>query len=217
MATISCFLCNSRQRRKKALKKRDAYADVDDYGRLRQSELTFLSRGHPSDLLPPSQQTLITDFALQYRPKFRHQYSSNQLLSVNAMMSRGDSISTTSPSTTTDNCNQIANVADGSDGRGVGGGGDVEDVGGAKNVTTIDYNVANTFSRRPVRTIEDGPTTKQKVLVSFIWIGSVFFGITTCFPDKIFGVELSQNILEDQVRNSSDLITSQTRSIFWVG
>ncbi len=60
--------------------------------------------------------------------------------------------------------------------------------------------MANTFSRKPVRTIEDGPTTRQKVLVSFIWIGSAFFGITTCFPDKIFGVELSQKILEDQLK-----------------
>ena len=58
--------------------------------------------------------------------------------------------------------------------------------------------MASTFARKPVRTIEDGPTTKQKVIVSFIWIGSAFFGITTCFPDKVFGVELSQKIKEDQ-------------------
>ena len=58
--------------------------------------------------------------------------------------------------------------------------------------------MASTFARKPMRTIEDGPTTKQKVMVSFIWIGSAFFGITTCFPDKVFGVELSQKIREDQ-------------------
>ena len=69
---------------------------------------------------------------------------------------------------------------------------------GPRVASSIDYNMASTFARKPVRTIEDGPTTKQKVMVSFIWIGSAFFGITTCFPDKVFGVELSQKIKEDQ-------------------
>ena len=64
--------------------------------------------------------------------------------------------------------------------------------------SSIDYNMASTFARKTVRTMEDGPTTKQKVMVSFIWIGSAFFGITTCFPDKVFGVALSQKIKEDQ-------------------
>ena len=36
----------------------------------------------------------------------KFQYSTHNLLSVSAMMSRGDSVSTTSPSTTTDNCQQ---------------------------------------------------------------------------------------------------------------
>ena len=70
--------------------------------------------------------------------------------------------------------------------------------GGPKVASSIEFNMASTFARKPVRTIEDGPTTKQKVIVSFIWIGSAFFGITTCFPDKVFGVELSQKIKEDQ-------------------
>ena len=69
---------------------------------------------------------------------------------------------------------------------------------GPKVASSIDYNMASTFARKTVRTMEDGPTTKQKVMVSFIWIGSAFFGITTCFPDKVFGVALSQKIKEDQ-------------------
>ena len=64
--------------------------------------------------------------------------------------------------------------------------------------SSIDYNMASTFERKSTRTMEDGPTGKQKLMVSFIWIGSAFFGITTCFPDKVFGVELSQKIKEDQ-------------------
>jgi hypothetical protein len=49
------------------------------------------------------------------------------------------------------------------------------------------------------RTLEDGPTTRQKLLVVFIWLCAAFFGVTTCFPDKVFGVEISKQIMEDQV------------------
>ncbi len=41
----------------------------DDYGRLRQSELAFLG----PDCQTPPHSTLITDFAMHYRPQFRHQ------------------------------------------------------------------------------------------------------------------------------------------------
>ena len=35
-----------------------------------------------------------------------------------------------------------------------------------------------------VRTLSDGPTTRQKILVLSIWIFSAIFGFITCFPDK---------------------------------
>ena len=76
--------------------------------------------------------------------------------------------------------------------------------------SSIDYNMASTFARKTVRTMEDGPTTKQKVMVSFIWIGSAFFGIATCFPDKVFGVALSQKIKEDQGGDGANISTDET-------
>ena len=53
---------------------------------------------------------------------------------------------------------------------------------------------------KPKRKIEDGPNARQKLIVAFIWLFSAFFGVTTCFPDKVFGVEMSQKILEEQLR-----------------
>ena len=41
---------------------------------------------------------------------------------------------------------------------------------------------------RPVRTLEDGPTARQKVLVLAIWILAAIFGFMTCFPEKLLGV-----------------------------
>ena len=39
----------------------------------------------------------------------------------------------------------------------------------------------------PIRTLEDGPTTRQKILVVSIWIFASIFGFLTCFPDKLVG------------------------------
>ena len=39
----------------------------------------------------------------------------------------------------------------------------------------------------PIRTLEDGPTTRQKILVVSIWIFASIFGFLTCFPDKLGG------------------------------
>lgn len=50
------------------------------------------------------------------------------------------------------------------------------------------------------RTIEDGPTTRQKMIIAIIWLTSAFFGVMTCFPDKVFGVEISRKIIEEQLK-----------------
>ena len=47
-------------------------------------------------------------------------------------------------------------------------------------------------ARAPVRTLSDGPTTRQKILVVSIWLFSSLFGFLTCFPDKfVHGTEES--------------------------
>ena len=38
--------------------------------------------------------------------------------------------------------------------------------------------------QKVIRTLEDGPTSRQKALVISIWILSSLFGASTCFPDK---------------------------------
>ena len=40
------------------------------------------------------------------------------------------------------------------------------------------------LQQKVVRTLEDGPTPRQKALVISIWIISSLFGASTCFPDK---------------------------------
>ena len=40
------------------------------------------------------------------------------------------------------------------------------------------------FKEKVIRTLEDGPTSRQKALVVSIWILSALFGASTCFPDK---------------------------------
>jgi hypothetical protein len=42
------------------------------------------------------------------------------------------------------------------------------------------------------RSLGDGPTTRQKILVISIWIFSAIFALATCFPDKIFGVSIQE-------------------------
>ena len=46
-----------------------------------------------------------------------------------------------------------------------------------------------------VRTLSDGPTARQKILVVSIWIFSSLFGILTCFPGK-FVTETADPIAE---------------------
>ena len=35
--------------------------------------------------------------------------------------------------------------------------------------------------------MDDGPTTKQKILIVAIWIAAAIFGFLTCFPEKMIG------------------------------
>ena len=42
------------------------------------------------------------------------------------------------------------------------------------------------IQQKVIRTLEDGPTSRQKALVVSIWILSALFGASTCFPDKGF-------------------------------
>ena len=84
--------------------------------------------------------------------------------------------STPTPSTTTDlYLDQVA-----------GENGAISNIEGFKPVNKV------------VRTIEDGPTARQKFLVCFIWVMSALFGAATCFPDKVFGVGLSEQIKNTQ-------------------
>ena len=46
-----------------------------------------------------------------------------------------------------------------------------------------------------MRTLSDGPTARQKILVVSIWIFSSLFGILTCFPGK-FVTETADPIAE---------------------
>lgn len=39
-------------------------------------------------------------------------------------------------------------------------------------------------ARVPLRTLADGPTTRQKILVVSIWLFSAIFGFLTCVPEK---------------------------------
>jgi len=56
---------------------------------------------------------------------------------------------------------------------------------------------ATSSSSKAVRTLEDGPTARQKFLVSSIWVMSALFGAATCFPDKVFGVSVVRQLGED--------------------
>ena len=45
-------------------------------------------------------------------------------------------------------------------------------------------DVKEPLQQKVIRTLEDGPTSRQKLLVISIWIFSALFGASTCFPDK---------------------------------
>ena len=45
-----------------------------------------------------------------------------------------------------------------------------------------------------VRTLSDGPTTRQKILVVSIWLFSAVFGILTCFPDRFVSDDIADPV-----------------------
>ena len=71
----------------------------------------------------------------------------------------------------------------------------------------------------PIRTLEDGPTTRQKILVVSIWIFASIFGFLTCFPDKLSGglevesdsdlpvLTLAPSELESTAPSSGEILT----------
>ncbi|TRY61503.1 hypothetical protein TCAL_05713 [Tigriopus californicus] len=143
---------------------------------------------------PPSAP--ITEYTLQYRPNRQFTSSSLMLMATNTTTTisttRGDSTSTPTPSTITEtHCHQnsvITNAAN------------HEDETTELMAQSLAVAAMPMIKKKHKRTMEEGPTARQKVLVAFIWLGSAFFGVTTCFPDKVFGVEISQQILQDQLR-----------------
>jgi hypothetical protein len=106
----------------------------------------------------------LTDYTLQFRR--------TELRSVIGIMGMSvDSGSTPTPSANTDPCTQQqpSQQQNGDTNRG-----------------------AENDSEQNKRSIGDGPTTRQKILVASIWIFSAIFALATCFPDKIFGVSLEE-------------------------
>ena len=196
-AQCSCAMCcsgKSNKNRRKGLVLGKSYGP--------NSEMALLDVNHPedqTDKTPQPQYAPYTELALQYGSG-TIRYGGSLLFHSTTR----ESLSTPTPSTTTENYhhskqnsseggqppqpedeNGIAIVSDGSVVTKKPGSGD---------------SSGSNASKKHKRTIEDGPTARQKVLVVFIWLTSAFFGITTCFPDKVFGVEMSQKILEDQLR-----------------
>ena len=45
-----------------------------------------------------------------------------------------------------------------------------------------------------MRTLSDGPTTRQKILVVSIWLFSAVFGILTCFPDRFVSDDIADPV-----------------------
>ncbi|XP_023347187.1 uncharacterized protein LOC111715979 [Eurytemora carolleeae] len=55
-------------------------------------------------------------------------------------------------------------------------------------------------TKRRLAELSDDLTLKQKLCILGIWIFSAFYGIATCFPEKIFGVELLRDTqIEEEV------------------
>ncbi len=140
-----------------------------------------------------SRYATFTELALQYGSGTIRHGGSLLFQSYNAR----DSISSPSTAPATDNCGQQQQQQQQqASNNGESSGNDLE---------------ADSDKTPPKRTIEDGPTARQKVLISSIWLLSAFFGVTTCFPDKVFGVAMSQKILEDQLRTIPPSPSANTR------
>ena len=152
-----------------------------------------------TDISPsPQPPAFMTEFAMRRN-------TTNHLLPLGTGpgVNRNDSVSTPTPSTsTTENKEAAANNASNAitPAAALLAHNSTESDPNQIPLEGLDTVPSSSKNKKPKRTIEDGPTARQKVLVSFIWLFSAFFGVATCFPDKIFGVEMSQKILEEQLR-----------------
>ena len=54
-----------------------------------------------------------------------------------------------------------------------------------------------------VRTLSDGPTTRQKILVVSIWLFSCLFGVLTCMPEKFAATPIQDPITEKLLSTST--------------
>ena len=66
---------------------------------------------------------------------------------------------------------------------------------GPKLASSIDYNMASTFARKPARTMEDGPTTKQKVKKLLLSYDSSNFRYISSTTDPISYSETIKSLL----------------------
>ena len=136
----------------------------------------------------------LTEYTLQFRRQ--------ELRSVVGIMGiSGDSGSTPTPSANVDPCAQQTSLQTTSQQNG----------GGDADRTTQSDSDANK------RSLVDGPTTRQKILVASIWIFSAIFALATCFPDKIFGVSI-QEITAPPPRfflatNSQQIVSQNTKEL----
>ncbi|CAB4060041.1 unnamed protein product [Lepeophtheirus salmonis] len=55
------------------------------------------------------------------------------------------------------------------------------------------------------RTVDDGLSIRQKILVIILWIISVFLGIMISYPEKIFGLEVVSQIKKDALDTPNSL------------
>lgn len=136
----------------------------------------FQSEKSPVHLVPETAPQPVTEL-LQIR--------ANRLTTNNSFQ-RESSVSTPTPSNATSNTPELNNLQQ-------NGGNSTQDANNSQ-LEPMQEMVPNT-SRVNVRTLSDGPTARQKILVVSIWIFSSLFGILTCFPGK-FVTETADPIAE---------------------
>ena len=91
----------------------------------------------------------------------------------------------------------VADAADAGTGNGTMAAGAAATMmqGGPKLASSIDYNMASTFARKPARTMEDGPTTKQKVKKLLLSYDSSNFRYISRTTDPISYSETIKSLL----------------------
>jgi hypothetical protein len=101
-------------------------------------------------------------------------FRSTRLLATSNSLQRDSSVSTPSPSTTPE---VVANQQQQP----------LQDQLQA-NGSDISEVPALLLPGRPIRTLSDGPTARQKLLVVSIWLLAAIFGFLTCFPEKMMAM-----------------------------